>query len=108
MTALLHFKLFSWKLLNLFKIAFNVIMIWKLLIIVSGVKQPIIVYKPLIGYDVAIDRGDILILSTSNDFNVGDIVSFNAEGYAQIIHRIIQTHKQFGNIHSVHYRKAVS
>ena len=98
--AIIKLKAWKWRdalkqALNLATIVFSALMIWKSLMLITGSESPVVVV--LSGsMEPTMWRGDILALWMPETFEVGDIVVFNIkERDIPIIHRVIQTHKEY-------------
>ena len=98
--ALIKVKSWEWRdgiqqILNLTTIVFSALMIWKGLMLFTGSESPVVVV--LSGsMEPTMHRGDILALYMPDEFEIGDIVVFNIrERDIPIIHRVIQTHKEY-------------
>ena len=98
--ALIKVKSWEWRdgiqqILNLTTIVFSALMIWKGLMLFTGSESPVVVV--LSGsMEPTMFRGDILALYMPDEFEIGDIVVFNIrERDIPIIHRVIQTHKEY-------------
>lgn len=98
--ALIKVKSWEWRdgiqqILNLTTIVFSALMIWKGLMLFTGSESPVVVV--LSGsMEPTMYRGDILALYMPDEFEIGDIVVFSIkERDIPIIHRVIQTHKEY-------------
>ena len=82
------------QILNLGRIIFSALMIWKSLILIAGTESPVVVVLTE-SMAPTMDRGDILAIITPQTYQVGDIIVFKVKDREiPIIHRVIQLHEE--------------